>query len=152
MKSLLVLACSQKKRPDDGFLPAIDRYDGPAFRVVRKFQRDTGAEGLSVWVLSARFGLIVASEPIPDYDRRMTTQIATELGPGVQRTLRKVIARRAPDRVGVCMSKLYRRTLAGLDENWAGGADFEWLGGGLGPRLAALKRWLHQHRFAYASG
>jgi len=31
---LLILSCSQRKRPDSGLLPAIERYDGPVFRVV----------------------------------------------------------------------------------------------------------------------
>lgn len=32
-KRLLILACSQRKRPDPGLLPAIERYDGPQFQV-----------------------------------------------------------------------------------------------------------------------
>ena len=31
----LVLSCSQAKRGNDGLLPAIERYNGPAIRVVR---------------------------------------------------------------------------------------------------------------------
>ncbi|MFN8458221.1 MAG: hypothetical protein U0401_26815 [Anaerolineae bacterium] len=30
-KRLLILACSQRKRPDPGLLPAIERYDGGSF-------------------------------------------------------------------------------------------------------------------------
>jgi hypothetical protein len=36
---MLILACSRRKRPDEGLLPAIERYDGPAFRVLRRFLR-----------------------------------------------------------------------------------------------------------------
>jgi hypothetical protein len=33
---LLILACSQRKRPDPGLLPAIERYDGVNFRIFEK--------------------------------------------------------------------------------------------------------------------
>src|SRR3546814_7213550 len=32
---LLILACSATKRQDDGYMPAIDRYDGPLWQTVR---------------------------------------------------------------------------------------------------------------------
>ena len=32
---LLIMSCSQRKRPDLGLLPAIERYDGGHFRVLR---------------------------------------------------------------------------------------------------------------------
>jgi hypothetical protein len=40
---MLILACSRRKRPDEGLLPAIERYDGPAFRVLRHFLREMPA-------------------------------------------------------------------------------------------------------------
>jgi hypothetical protein len=40
---MLILACSRRKRPDEGLLPAIERYDGPAFRVLRRFLREMPA-------------------------------------------------------------------------------------------------------------
>ena len=60
---LLILGCSQKKRPDSGLLPALDRYDGPMFRVLRKCLRECpgGAQGLETYILSAEFGLMQAS-------------------------------------------------------------------------------------------
>ena len=36
MNKLLLISCSQRKREDEGLLPAIDRYDGPAYRCLRK--------------------------------------------------------------------------------------------------------------------
>ncbi len=33
-RRMLILACSRRKRPDEGLLPAIERYDELAFRVV----------------------------------------------------------------------------------------------------------------------
>jgi len=41
MGRLLFIACSQRKNPAEGVLPALDRYDGPAFGVLRKYLRET---------------------------------------------------------------------------------------------------------------
>jgi len=60
VKRLLILSCSQRKRPDPGLLPAIERYDGPVFQVVRRYLREqpAGSKQLDVFILSARYGLI----------------------------------------------------------------------------------------------
>ncbi|MEO8648319.1 MAG: tRNA-guanine transglycosylase DpdA [Acidobacteriota bacterium] len=79
-KQLLVLGCSQVKRNATGLLPAIDRYDGTAYRVLRKFLRShCWPGGLSVAVLSAKYGLVGGFTGIEDYDERMTPNKAAAL-------------------------------------------------------------------------
>lgn len=76
-KELIVLGCSQVKRDTAGFLPAIDRYDGPSYRVLRSFLRNHAwPENLSVAVLSAEYGLMGGFAGIENYDKRMTVQDA----------------------------------------------------------------------------
>ena len=43
---LLLLGCSQKKHPRLSTMPAFQRYEGPAYRVFRRFLREHSAEGL----------------------------------------------------------------------------------------------------------
>ncbi len=40
MSRLLVLACSARKRFEACALPAIERYDGVNFRILKKLQRE----------------------------------------------------------------------------------------------------------------
>lgn len=76
-RKLLILGCSDVKRNAAGFLPALDRYDGPAYRVIRKFLRDNRwPVDMSIAVLSAEYGLFGIFKNIEDYDRRMDTAIA----------------------------------------------------------------------------
>lgn len=74
----LLLSCSQKKALDDGLIPAIHRYDGVMFRLLRRYFQQTSEE-IEVYILSAEFGLISHKEKIPFYDRRMTSFRAKEL-------------------------------------------------------------------------
>jgi hypothetical protein len=60
-KQLLVLGCSQTKRDAPGFLPAIERYDGSPYRVLRSYLRERDwPDQLSVAILSAKHGLVGA--------------------------------------------------------------------------------------------
>ena len=60
--NILILACSSTKRPQStGRGPAWKVYDGPAWRMLRKFERDHPlrfACDLNVFALSAQYGLI----------------------------------------------------------------------------------------------
>lgn len=69
-------------------LPAIDRYDGSPYRVLRRYLREREwPANLSVAILSAKYGLVGGFTGIEDYDERMTQERASELAPLCQHTL-----------------------------------------------------------------
>ena len=144
MNRLLIISCSQRKKPDAGLLPAIDRYDGPAFRVLRKFLGEAPADPPIVLVLSAKYGLIEAAQTVPDYDCRMSSALATQLHPRVLEAGMRVLGLDHWQEVGFCVGKQYRAALDGLLEFVPGGARVDFIGGGLGRRLTALRGWLHR--------
>lgn len=74
---LLLLACSQTKRPDPGYMPAIERYMGPLWQTLRTV--DPMGTKARVAVVSARYGFLEAGTTIPDYDEKLTEQKAREL-------------------------------------------------------------------------
>lgn len=144
-RRLLIIACTATKRPDAGLLPAIDRYDGPSFRVLRRWQADHPdvADSLAVYVLSAEYGLIPASLPIADYNRRMTAARADELREPVQAALQQVLTGQTFAAAYLSGGQVYRRAL-GEPLPRIGGIPLETApaGAGIGTQLAALKRWL----------
>ena len=95
---LLILACSRRNLLDDGPLPAVERYDGPAFRILRRFLRERPSEAPDVLILSAEHGLIAQDTPILAYDREMTAARARELRPQTLAELDRVtVSHRSPD-------------------------------------------------------
>jgi len=89
-RHLLVLGCSSTKLQTQGNLPAIDRYDGPTYRVLRSFLREsTWPYPLSIAVLSAKYGLIGGLTSIGNYDQRMDRDRAQELSGRSTETLIK---------------------------------------------------------------
>src|SRR3546814_17816515 len=70
---LLILACSATKRSRPGWIPAVDRYDGPLWQTLRAIGPDR--QDTKVAVLSARYGFIDSRSPIENYDTRLTTAL-----------------------------------------------------------------------------
>jgi len=140
-RRLLVLACSARKRTDAGLLPAIDRYDGPAFRVLRRFLA-AGDDPPDVLVLSARYGLIASDREIPDYDLRLTPTAADSLCADVLRSLGEMLARTGYAEVALCLGRDHFRAVAGYEDVVPGGTAVSVIAGGLGTRLRNLRAWL----------
>jgi hypothetical protein len=144
VERLLILSCSQRKAPTQGRLRAIDRYDGPAFRVLRKYLREVADDSLAVLILSAQHGLIDSEREIKWYDRRLSDDSIDRLRPQVMRTARRVLRSHRWRAVGLCASKEYRSLVKGLAELMPADVRLDLLAGGLGKRLTALRFWLRQ--------
>jgi hypothetical protein len=112
---MLVLACSRRKRPDEGFLPAIERYEGPAFRVLRRFLRERPAGAPDVLILSAEHGLIAYDLPIATYDREMTPARARDLRPLILAELGRIVDVQAPRETLIFAGRHYLTALGAND-------------------------------------
>lgn len=134
---LLILSCSERKRHEPELLPAVERYNGPAYQVLRKYAREGDAP--PTWVLSAEYGLIPSEEPIPAYDRRMTFDRARQLQPQVATAL-DCLALQGYNDVLVCAGRTYTAAFSGIEERF-GSVTFT--SGPLGGQLATLRDWLY---------
>jgi hypothetical protein len=72
---LIVMSCSQVKKPTAEPVPFVDLYNGPTWQQVRK----SGYPTTHVAVLSAEHGILFPGEKILPYDRRMTEARLVEL-------------------------------------------------------------------------
>jgi hypothetical protein len=148
MRRVLILSCSQRKRPDPGLLPAIERYDGPPFRVLRRYLRQQPPDPPDTYVLSAEYGLIPAARLIPDYDRRMTPRRAEELRTDVGLALSGILngpqVLASPDReLFVSVGKVYRRALDGQDGPTFSAVTVRSARSAQGVKLSRLHDWLY---------
>lgn len=143
-KRLLILSCSQRKQSDPGRMPAVERYDGPFYRVLRKYVRTAPTPSTSpapsTWVLSAEYGLIPSEQPITDYDRRMTLARAEALRPQVEATLDE-LATRGFTEAFVCAGRTYRVALADAGDRLE--CPLRYTSGSIGHHLAMLRDWLY---------
>ena len=143
MKRLIILSCSQRKVQSKPLLMrAIDRYDGPAYKVVRKYLRAVpDACGYDEFlILSAEFGLIPDSRRIPYYDRRMTIERAKELHQETLDTLKTILSSDRYRAVFIYMGKTYRGAIEGIDAFFP---NIQYSHGGIGMQLSQLRQFLY---------
>ena len=138
---MLLLGCSQKKHPRLATMPAFQRYDGPTYRVFRKFIREHCPEGIDLLILSAGHGIISGNLLIGDYDQRLTTERAVQLKPLVQEGLTWIFEATAYDEIFAVMGKDYREL---IEDCLPAGQSITFAEGGIGEKSSALYHWLRR--------
>ena len=144
-QKLLILGCSQAKREDEGLLPALDRYDGPPYRVLRKFLRDyQWPSNVSIGVLSASHGLFGILKGIEYYDTRMDPVTARAKAPECSRTLQKWA--KTHDKVRLSLGKDYLPAVQSELDHL--GSKAEVFQGPIGRKLHQIKVFLEEKPLA----
>lgn len=143
MPRLLILKCSSRKRGGDDLLPAIDRYDGPLWQVLRSRirERPSLAEDVDIYVLSAAFGLISAITPIPWYDQTMAPERAEALRPEALRDF-AVLMEHNYNALCVGLSKRYLHAMLGWEDLVPPDTAVTVTDGPMGTKLGQLRAWL----------
>lgn len=149
MSRLLILSCSANKRQDFGLLPAIERYDGPSFRVLRRFLALHPADRPDTVVLSAGFGIVNSDEDIPYYNQRLTTERMQALQPAVTDAVEQRLLAKPYDEIFVYGGSLYARLLDPALARAAAHVKVQAATGTLGRKLSELHDWLHGHAPAF---
>jgi hypothetical protein len=98
---------------------------------------------LDVLILSAKYGLLTADTPIEKYDQRMTQERALQLQRIVAEELDDRLTSIRYDEVFVNLGQMYQVALALSLELPCLGARVHYARGGIGEKMAQMKRWLH---------
>jgi hypothetical protein len=142
-RRLLILSCSQRKRQDEEPLPAVERYDGPTFRVLRRFLREKTSAAPDILVLSAEFGLISSAMTIPDYDQRMTKRRAQEIKPLVVASLKRTLSTQTYGEALVLVGADYLEALGDCRNLFSRRTHVRFGKGPMGKKLSILRDWLY---------
>jgi hypothetical protein len=150
-KRLLVMACSARKFQSPEMLPAIERYDGILFRVLKRWmhRNDSYPTWLDIVILSAEYGLISPEIPIPYYDRKMDRARAIELAPNVVAQLAQRTLAEPYKEVFLALGRLYRRAVEPIHTWLPSETRLIVPSGGIGAIASQLKKWL-EHSNAWS--
>jgi hypothetical protein len=146
---LLILSCSERKNLSASPLPAIQRYDGPFFRVARRGLAD--APETAVFVLSARFGLVHGDAEIPWYDQPLTKARRTELRDQIAPGLSSLANADRFDSAFICAGRKYLHLIDPHLPDLRAAFPVMLASGGLGEKLTRLRGWLGAPRPAVAA-
>lgn len=126
---ILIISCGSKKRKVK-VCRAIDLYDGPRFKILRKYNNPS----LKIYILSAQYGLIKSTDIIRYYDLKMTKERAIELSPILKKQFQSLDL---SDDIICCMSDLYLDSLKNISDH-----NFLHIRGTPGITLKKLKSFL----------
>lgn len=125
-------------------MPAIERYDGGSFRVIKKAKReDAKFENIEILILSAKYGLINSSTLIADYEQKINRQRAKELNCQVLQTLKKYADIDDYLEVYIDLGLNYSLAIEGVKEFFLR-SQIIFAQGRIGERLKQLKLWLEE--------
>ncbi|MFX1466244.1 MAG: DUF6884 domain-containing protein [Promethearchaeota archaeon] len=119
-RHLLIISCSKTKNSqlrnnEEEKLPAIKGYDGKIFLTLRKAFREGLGQNVDVLIISAKYGLLRATDEISYYEERMTKQKAYELKDRVLSKLKLIIANGENYRkIFVMLGKDYFEAISGI--------------------------------------
>lgn len=151
MRRLLIVGCSATKDPAPGFMPALDRYRGAYYQMIRQVP---AGELPEIVILSAQFGFIPSDGLIRDYNRRLTKARVAELLKGDRAAELLLILSRDPDEDPVVIDEvciaagwLYRQLVDQVLGELERAKVIEirrrvYTSGGIGTQRSQLKAWL----------
>lgn len=136
------------KRNSSELLPAIQIYDGPSWRVLRKYLKDISpaSDPLDVYGLSAKYGLIPADQKIEQYDEILTEDRAQDIQQEVQSTFRNLVGRNYHE-IGIALTKKYLQTFGDWEAVVPELTKVTLISGPMGERLGRLKAWLEKRDY-----
>ena len=140
---LLIVACSGRKLPTAGLIPAIERYDGVNFRVLKKAQREGYfPSNLDTLIISAKYGLIKPETLIENYDHQMTSKRSKFLCDSISANLDDYLSTRTYKEVFINLGKLYFHTISNSKEIRKYGRNLGVAEGRIGEKMSQMKSWL----------
>lgn len=137
-KKLLIIPCSKVKKNLMN-TSAVELYDGPFFRMIRKYRTND----FDILVLSAKYGMIEGNKKISYYDQKMSLERAIELSSEIHLNLSQCLHKKCYDDIYINVGKMYFEALKPsfyLFDN----KKVHLASGGIGTRLHFLKSWVSQ--------
>lgn len=135
-RKLLIHPCSKSKKLLKN-IQAINLYDGPFYRLVRKYK----PQDIEIMIISAKYGLIESTESISYYDQKMTEDRAKELSNHISLKLMHKFNETKYENVFVNLGKVYMSALAD-SMSILNQQNVIFANGRIGERISQLKQWI----------
>ncbi len=140
---LLIISCSKRKKRASGLLPAMERYDGISYLILKKAKRKGYLpKNLDLLIISAKYGLIEADSLIEDYDLLMTEKRAKQLKNLVAPMLAEKVKLIKYNEIFLNIGKTYKMALEGWDSDIRRDSSIIFASGSIGKKSSQMLRWL----------
>ncbi|EPA06516.1 DUF6884 domain-containing protein [Candidatus Nitrosarchaeum limnium] len=142
-KKLLVVSCSERKKIEVNRMPAIEMYDGPMFRMIRK-HKPFFYNGVDLLIVSAKYGLMKPTLQIANYDKRLSPEQIPKLQKQTLSRLEKFVSNENYKEIMFSMGKDYLSLFDGVDNVLPPKCTVKIAKGKIGQKLHKTKNWLNK--------
>lgn len=140
---LLVVTCSQRKSNSPGLLPAIDRYNGINYLIIRKAKREKYlSKNLDLLIISAKYGIIEPDTEIEYYDLKMTKNLAKKMREFLAPKLAEKVKSTKYNEIFLNIGEVYKMAIDGWDSDNELDSSIIYASGGIGKRSSQMLQWL----------
>jgi hypothetical protein len=117
---LLIISCSARKIAATKPTAALNVYDGPLYRALRRRRADGSfPSDIVIKIVSAKHGLLSEDAPIRSYDKRLDPKRDARLLAETRSSLAAIVKKHAPTSVCISLGKDYAQALPALDDGVA---------------------------------
>jgi len=146
MAKLLILGPSYRRDPSPDPLPAIERYDGLFYRIVRKYVDKLKEKDVDVIIITEDLDIVTPETKLPykppvgeSWRSLPPIKKDPEKVELLRRRILELVERRKYEEIFIALNKHYRELLPDLTVHTKKViASFK----GIGPKAQALKQWL----------
>jgi len=138
----LIISCSEKKSSIPNPSPAINLYDGPFYKMIRKFESENSLSNFHIMIISARYGLLGLYDLISKYNQKMTPDSAKKLNKKITKEMVAFLEDKNYDEILISMGKTYCLTLENLEFN----KPIKYAEGRIGEKLSTTKSWIEEKK------
>lgn len=111
-RRLLIIGCSNKKNRFDHLDRALNVYDGPNYRSIKKMIRSNNfPDDVQILIISAKYGMIFPNELIGYYDQKMTAKQSELLRSEMKKKLKKYVCEKNFSECFINLGKTYRDSI-----------------------------------------
>ena len=149
-KRLIILSASESRSTNPQPLPAIERYQGVFFRVVRKYVREGKLKNAGIIVVSERYGVLQADEEVPYHTPfqgklSLSKEMLEEINQKNLAKLKSIFNKTRYSEIIVVCGQEFRELIKGFEE-LTDARIVLCKGRGLGPKAQNLKQWILKKR------
>ena len=146
MPKLLILGPSFRRNPNPQLIPAIERYDGIFYRIVRKYADKLREKDIDVIIITEDLDVVTPDTKLPykppkgeSWKSLPPAEKDPEKIEALKSRILKLVEKRKYEEIFIALNRHYRALLPDLTAHTKKViASFR----GIGPKAQALKQWL----------
>jgi len=138
---LLIISSSKRQKKDKSPLPALERYDGFMFRILKKLKRENKLPAdLDIIIISSKFGLLKPEDKVPYVNHMMTFLQAREVKNKFLNEFKKLFDKKNYSEIFVNLGASYLESIKGIEK--LTNAKIIYAKGKMGQKANHMKRWI----------